>query len=324
MRQTLDETEKRIAAALVASPRASWREIAHCLELSERTVARRAGPLYYADGTLRATVVRNPIRFPHLIPMALRVRCRPDRIRTVAATLARRPDTLWVDLLGGGDEISVLLFLDGTEARNQLLLRDLPATTAVHSWTAHTVLRVFPASLSWSFGLLTDEELARLGTRPFPLAEPPAAPMPPGDLALVEALVDDARAEYATLGERMGATARTARRRLEALIADGSVRLATELDLALLGVPTKAVLWLSVEPGALQDYGEHLSRCPEVRLVAATTGPANLLVALTTTGIDALYRFVTDTLGPMTRIHAIETTPVLATAKRTGLIRHGL
>ncbi|WP_429419845.1 AsnC family protein [Nocardia sp. GAS34] len=55
----LDETDRRIAAALVASPRASWRVVAECLGLSERTVVRRAVPLY-ADRTLRGTVVRNP------------------------------------------------------------------------------------------------------------------------------------------------------------------------------------------------------------------------------------------------------------------------
>ncbi len=37
MRHELDETDRRIVAVLLASPRASWREIVHCLELSERT-----------------------------------------------------------------------------------------------------------------------------------------------------------------------------------------------------------------------------------------------------------------------------------------------
>ncbi len=322
VRQSLDETDQRIAAALIASPRASWRAVATCLGLSERTVVRRVGPLY-ADGTLRATVERNPIRFPHLVPIALRIRCRPERIRTVASTLARRADTLWVDILGGGDEISTILFLDGAEARNRLLLRDLPATDAVHGWTSHTLLRVFPASLNWGARLLDDEEAARLGVRPFPLSSPPAAPLPAADLALIQALTENARADYATLAERTGTTPRTARRRLEALLHDGTVRLVTETDLALLGLRTKAQLWLSVEPSALQAAGERLSREPAVRFTAATTGPANLLVMVTTTDLDALYRFLTDTVGAMTQITSVDTTPVLATVKRTGLTRPG-
>ncbi|MET7695823.1 Lrp/AsnC family transcriptional regulator [Streptomyces sp. NPDC005483] len=322
MRQTLDETDRRIAAALIAAPRASWRAVATCLGLSERTVVRRAGPLY-ADGTLRATAERNPIRFPHLVPMALRIRCRPDRVRTVASTLARRADTLWVDVLGGGDEISAIFHLDGTEQRNRLLLRDLPATAAVYSWTSHTLMRIFPASLNWGTRLLSDEETACLGVRPFPLSTRSPAPLSEADLALIQALAEDGRTDYATLAERAGTTPRTARRHLETLLHDGTIRLVTETDLALLGLGVKAQLWLSVKPNALQAAGEHLSREPAVRFTAATTGPTNLLVMVTTKDLDALYRFLTDTIGKMDQITAIETTPVLATAKRTGLIRPG-
>jgi DNA-binding Lrp family transcriptional regulator len=319
VRHELDETERRITAALMVSPRASWRTLARCLELSERTVVRRAGPLY-ADGTLRATAVRNPACFPALLPVALRVRCRPNRIRAVAATLARRPDTIWVDVLGGGDEISTVLFLDGPEARNDLLLRDLPATPAVDSWTAHTLLRVFPTAFDWTAGLLSPDAIAAL--RPASLPEPEIA-TPPRDLdeALLDALVADCRASYTDLAERTGSTALTARHRLAALVRGGVVRLATEVDLALLGVHAEALLWMTVGPAALHATGQALSRHPQVRFTAATTGPANLLVAVAAADLNALYTFLTSTVGPIDRLTSIETTPILSTVKRTGLTR---
>ncbi|MFB7507947.1 AsnC family protein, partial [Streptomyces broussonetiae] len=42
----LNETDSRIAAAMLASPRASWRTVGRVLGISERTVVRRAGPLF--------------------------------------------------------------------------------------------------------------------------------------------------------------------------------------------------------------------------------------------------------------------------------------
>lgn len=322
MRQVLDETDRRIAAALVASPRASWREVARCLGLSERTVVRRVA-LLYADGTLRATVVRNPARFPHLVPVALRIRCGPIKIRQVAQALARRTDTVWVDILGGGDEISTVFFLEGPEARNNLLLRDLPATDAVGSWTAHTLLRVFPTAFRWTAGLLSPAELADLAPDPAPASTPTASYTPLDvDSALIAALAEDGRATYTDLARRAGSTALTARRRLEALVEGQVLRLATELDLALLGAQSEALLWIAVQPGALQETAQTLSTHPHVRFCAATTGPANLVAAVAAANLDALYTFLTDTVGPLDGVTAIDTTPLLATVKRTGLIRH--
>ncbi|MEV7283060.1 Lrp/AsnC family transcriptional regulator [Streptomyces sp. NPDC093252] len=319
VRQRLDETDRRIAAALVASPRASWREVARCLGLSERTVVRRAAPLY-ADGTLRATVVRNPARFPHLVPLALRVRCRPGRIRRVAQALARRTDTVWVDILGGGDEICAVFFLEGAPARNTLLLRDLPATDAVGSWTTHTLLRVFPTAFRWTAGLLSPPELAALTPGPPPTGTRPFTPLGL-DAPLITALAEDGRATYSDLARRAGTTALSARRRLETLLRCRVLRLATELDLALLGAHTEALLWISVRPGALQETAHTLSTHPHIRFCAATTGPANLLVAVAAADLDALYTFLTDTVGPLDGVTAVDTTPLLSTVKRTGLIR---
>ncbi|MEU6200435.1 Lrp/AsnC family transcriptional regulator [Streptomyces sp. NPDC047061] len=319
-RHQLDETDSRIAAAVLAAPRASWRTVGRVLGISERTVVRRAAPLYH-DGTLRATAVRNPVCFPDLIPLALRIRCKPNRISAIAATLARRPDTIWVDVLGGGDEICTILFLDGPDARNNLLLRDLPATAAVQSWTSHALLRVFPAGFGWSGGLLSAEELASLRQEP-----PEAAPRPslgPADHQLIAALVEDGRASYTELAHRAGISALTARRRLEALAGGLVLRLATEVDLARLGIRTEALLWMTVAPGRLEETGRRLSRHPQVRFASATTGSANLLAAVAATDLDALYRFLSDTIGALEHVSTMEVTPILSGVKRTGLVRPG-
>jgi len=308
----LDETERRIVSVLLASPRASWRAVGEELGISERTVVRRALPLFQ-DGTLRATAVRNPMHFPGYIPMALRIRCRPNRIRAVAATLARRPDTVSVDVIGGGDEICAVFQIIGTEARNSLLLRDLPATTAVESWTSYTMLRVFPTAFLWNGEAVKP-----------PLVVEQVLPPSRHDIdeALIGALVADGRASYTELAGRCGASALTARRRVDALVRGLSLRVAIEVDVGLLGVHGEAMLWLNVAPGELDATGEALSQHPEVRFVAATTGRANLVVAVAATDLAALYEFLTG--GGVDRSVGIEVTPILTTVKRTGLVRAGV
>ncbi|MGW3286623.1 Lrp/AsnC family transcriptional regulator [Streptomyces sp. NPDC001002] len=327
---SLSETDRRIAAALLASPRASWRTVGRVLGISERTVVRRAAPLFH-DRTLRATAVRNPVWFPDLIPLALRIRCRPSRIGAIAATLARRPDTVWVDVLGGADEICTILFVDGPDTRNSLLLRDLPATPAVRSWTSHVLLRVFPAAFDWSGGLLTEAELTGLrpespwpdSVRPDTSAPAARAALQPVDHALITPLIEDGRASYADLARRADTSALTARRRLDVLVGDQVVRLATEVDLALLGIRTEALLWLTVAPGGLEETGRELSRHAQVRFASAITGSANLLVAVAAADLTALYHFLNDTIGALTHVSTVEVTPILSGVKRTGLVRPG-
>ena len=311
MRQVLDETERRIVSVLLASPRASWRAVGEELGISERTVVRRALPLFQ-DGTLRATVVRNPMHFPGFVPMALRVRCQPNRIRAVAATLARRPDTVSVDVIGGGDEICAVFQLHGSEERNLLLLRDLPATASVESWTSYTMLRVFPTAFLWNSGPVKPA---------FPVGSTVAPSRHEVDELLIAALEADGRASYTELAGVAGTSALTARRRGDALVRGLSLRLAIEVDLGLLGVHGEALLWLNVAPGELNATGEALSRRPEVRFAAATTGRANLMVAVACGDLAALYEFLTG--GVVDRSIGTEVTPVLTTVKRTGLVRAG-
>lgn len=317
--QELDETERRIAAALMASPRASWRTIAECLDISERTVARRAGPLL-GDGTVRTTVVRNPDCFRRLIPIALRIRCRPGHIPAVADTLAHRHDTIWVEILGGGDEINAIMLLEGPGARDALLLHDLPATPAVRSWSAHIMMRVFPAVLRWTGDILTADELAALPRQPNAnLARPHRTLALDGPL--IRTLTHDGRASYSHLAEEAGTMATTARRRVETLIRGQVIRPAAEIDLALLGAHAEALLWMTVEPGGLTQIAHALCSHPEVRFVAATTGASNLLVAVAAADLAALYAFLTETVGALERIKEIETTPILRTVQRTGMRR---
>lgn len=217
---------------------------------------------------------------------------------------------MWVDILGGGDEISAVLFLDGPQARTSLLLRDLPATTGVQSWDAYDLMKVFPAGFVWSAGLLTSDQFNSLTPL---LAEPRDMPeLHPLDDALIDQLVANSRATFDELATRLGASASTVRRRLDLLVSGHVVRLACEVDLMLLGVDTEALLWIATVPGSLEAIGHELSRHPQVRFAAATTGAANLLVAVAAEDLGGLYAFLTGTVGSIDGIRGLEVTRILS------------
>ncbi|MFJ6457114.1 Lrp/AsnC family transcriptional regulator, partial [Paenarthrobacter sp. NPDC091669] len=242
--------------------------------------------------------------------MALRIRCSPSRVGVIAAGLSRRPDTVWVDILGGGNEISTALFLKGTQSRNALLLRDLPSTADVLSWDAYDLMRVFPASFSWNHGLLTTEQSDAISQTSSDPAE--TCEIQQLDEALIDQLSINARASYNTLATNLNTSASTVRRRLELLQSTNMIRLACEVDLALLGATTEALLWIATGPANLEAAGNTLSCHPNVRFTASTTGATNLLVAVAAQNLNDLYAFLTQTVGALNDIRSLEVTPILS------------
>lgn len=212
-----------------------------------------------------------------------------------------------------------VLFLDGPATRNALLLRDLPATADVLSWDAYDLMKVFPAGFTWSGGLLTTQQLDALN--PYPRDPAQAPEIQPADEALIDQLTINACAGYSELAAVLGTSASTVSRRLELLLSAHMVRLACEVDLRLLGIASEALLWIATGPGSLETTGRTLSAHPQVRFTAATTGPANLLVAVAAKDLSGLYAFITDTVGSLGDIRGLELTPILNSVKRTGRIR---
>lgn len=78
---------------------------------------------------------------------------------------------------------------------------------------------------------------------------------------------------------------------------------------------------MHVEPTMLEEAGMSLARQPQVRFVAATTGSSNPLLAVATRDRRGLYTYLTESLGPMSGVSALDVSPILASMKRTGVIR---
>ncbi|MFF4397428.1 Lrp/AsnC family transcriptional regulator [Streptomyces sp. NPDC001480] len=78
---------------------------------------------------------------------------------------------------------------------------------------------------------------------------------------------------------------------------------------------------MTVAPGGPEETGHQLSRHPQIRFASATTGSANLRVAVAVADLNALYHFTSDTIGALPHVSTVEVTPILSGVKRTGLDR---
>jgi hypothetical protein len=117
----LDQVDRQLVHALTVAPRASFRQLAVVLGVSDQTVARRYRRLAETAGLRVLGVIDGPRA--GWADWYVRQQTSPGSAQRIADTLAQRPDTRWVRLYSGGAEIVFALQARSPEQRNALFLR---------------------------------------------------------------------------------------------------------------------------------------------------------------------------------------------------------
>jgi DNA-binding Lrp family transcriptional regulator len=307
----LDSDDLRLIAALQLDPRASTDKIAAALALDPRRVRRRLGALF---GTGIVSIAVTPPRSGLQGVMLLRIRVLRGKIDVITSALARRDDIPFIDVSAGGDEIAAVLVADQT-VRDRLVFRQLPATSAVTSVDAQTVMHVFSDSSDWRLDSLTADEIARLGRTGTFGYEPAAGDELDGELAA--ALERAPRASAAAIAQSLGRPESTVRRRLRDLLGRGGVVLQVFVDPRRLGLTVDAAVSMKVRPAELDAAGRALAAHPAVHGALATTGAHNLYAALWLKDLGHLYEFITGTLAEL-NVDSVDTMLVGRAVKRPG------
>jgi DNA-binding Lrp family transcriptional regulator len=325
----LDDVDRQLVHALVVAPRAPFTLLADVIGVSDQTVARRYRRLA-ENADLRVLGVVNGER-AGWVDWMVRLQITPGSADAMAEALARRPDTRWVRLFSGGTEIVCTLQARTSQQRDDLFLRGLPGSRRVAQITAHSILHVFsPVQWTGFTSRLSGAQLAPLrapGTAS--PDDPPRAPVPdapggvglrPEDEMLLAELARDGRASHAALAAATHWHESTVRRRIEDLQQQGLLYFDVDMNDAFLGMRSAAMLWLSVAPGDLEAAGRAVATHPEVPFAAATTGPTNLAVSALFRDTRHLYEYLTTSLPGLPGIRSIESSPIIGTIKRTGMI----
>ncbi|MFH8658651.1 Lrp/AsnC family transcriptional regulator [Streptomyces afghaniensis] len=326
----LDDLDRGLIHALQVEARAPFTLIAEILGSSTQTVVRRYRRLH-AQAGLRVVTLPTP-RSAGAHQWFVRLTAATRSAHDIAVALARRPDTSWVRLTSGGTEIVAIIHTapSGPDA-HALLLRDIPRTAGITSVSAHYLLHTYlggPTAWRGRVNVLDEEQEARLraerdtsgvsGRAAHPGDEPYL--LTDADRVLLDALREDARASYAELAAVTGTTASTVARRLAELRARGALFFDVDVDPAVVGITVSALLWMQVAPAHLETVATALAGHEELALVAATTGPTNLVAHALCRDAEALHAYLTQRVA-WEEVARIETAPVLRTYKAAVALR---
>ena len=316
---TLDAIDRQIIHILTIEPRASFRTLAEVTGISDQTAARRYRRLNeYAGLRVLGVIDGTSLGW---VDWFLRLQTTPGSADSIADALARRPDTSWVHLASGGTEVSCTLEARSPEQRDALLLRGLPGSRRVAQISAHSILHNFtPGPWQELTRALSPIQLERLGPPSVPDQPPAGATLLGEDESLLAELARDGRASHAALAAAIHWHESTVRRRMEELRRAGLLHFEIDIENRVFGMNAQATLWLSVEPGRLDQTGHALAAHREIPFAAATTGPTNLLASAVFRDTQHLYEYLTGELAALPGVSSVQTAPIIRTLKRTGSV----
>lgn len=315
----LDSLDRRIVAALQVNGRAGWRRIAAVLDIAERTVAARGAELLRSR-QVRMTALTLLPRGGLLDSSIINVRCVAGMNRVTAMSAAARSNSVFTYLTTG--EADCVFELMNERSRSLATLVDeIPGMPGAAGIETATILKLYKGTHQWLPGLLTEDQVAALIDHEQtwePTGSVELAPLSREEQEIARVLAADGRATIEELARATALSPASARRRLAHLQASGRLFDRAVVEPAALGFPVEATMRIRTLPGRTESVAMQLTRVPEVRYLAFTTGRYQLFVNIACTGHDTLADFLMRSDWTEDAVE-VDTSMVLQALKRSGV-----
>ncbi|WP_072482369.1 Lrp/AsnC family transcriptional regulator [Amycolatopsis australiensis] len=273
----LAEQDLKLVDALQAAPRASWSTLGETLGLGAVTAARRWDALVergdawltaYAGGELTA----------QLALAFVEIDCEPGAALDLAAALAADVHVVTVECVAGPCDLLVHVVAPTLRQLGAHVQARVATVAGVARVRTTVSPRMFTEGSRWRVRAISPGQREALSTKQAKNRAP--LRFDEADRALILALGVDARASAAALAAELGIGATTVRRRLDTLLGRGAVRVRCEIARSVSPAPVTVTLWLRVPPDKLETTARSLAMVPEVRMCAALSGAANLMLVV--------------------------------------------
>ncbi|MBT4513227.1 MAG: Lrp/AsnC family transcriptional regulator [Chloroflexi bacterium] len=127
------------------------------------------------------------------------------------------------------------------------------------------------------------------------------------DLKLIEELEVDGRQTNAELARRIGTSKATARRKLNALLDEGVIRVLAVADPSALGYKTVVTMGINVHPGEVDNVAEKLASYGNIRFVIISAGRYDVIAWAMFKESEDLSDFIRNELGNIRGLLSAET-----------------
>ena len=249
----------------------------------------------------------------------IEVTARPGRALAVAAELAGDAQSMTIDVAAGTRDLLVTAACADEADLASYLLDRVPHVPDVAAVRSHIVVRAYTEASRWRLRSLTREQEQGVAATLPTIGESARVQVAgPLDRALVAALSEDGRRSYGELAGLVGASESTVRRRINALIGSGVLRLRCEVARGLTEWRVSEWFFLRVPSARIDEAGQLLAAVPEVRAVLSAAGPFNLLVAVWLHSVADGQRLETQLTRRLPHVEVVDRSVVIRPYKLVG------
>ncbi|MFE6805027.1 Lrp/AsnC family transcriptional regulator [Streptomyces sp. NPDC057681] len=287
----ISELDLRLVNALQLRPRAEWTELATAFGVTPATVARRWQALNERGLAWVAVTLGQPHIQASGSAFAL-VSCTADAVPNLAQRMVQEPAIATIATTMGRSRFLLDIFqpdLDGLRSYIGNRLDTLPGVTEV---TSLLVITLYTGGQGWRIRALDAAEARHLSTRPHGSAQGRRRGCTADlDRVLIGELATDGRLSWAQLAARCGISAPTARRRVERLLAAGTIALRCDVATPAVGSSLHVTFLMQLPAAQLDTAGAIIASMPRCRLAAAVAGPHNLLATMWFSAVSEIVQF---------------------------------
>jgi Lrp/AsnC family transcriptional regulator for asnA, asnC and gidA len=297
----IEELDLRLIELLETDPRQPRTELASSLGISRPTVGAMLQRLINAR-VIRTVCLVDHIALGYENTVLFGINVTPGGLLEVAERLASLAPIHYVALCAGPFDIVSWGIFKGSDDLLDFLVEGLgkiPGLSRYETIMCHE-LRISPAFLAEGQGYRPRECQASLDQL---------------DFGLIAALQRNSTESTASLAVKLGTSQPTVVRRMKRLLNEGVIRFVTMVSAAALGYNGNASIGIRVSPDRIKDVAEAVAGCRSVHSVSLCTGRYDVLAWVVFRERRDLMRILTEELGKIPGINAMEAVTNLKTIR---------
>ncbi|MFC9760221.1 Lrp/AsnC family transcriptional regulator [Rhodococcus jostii] len=207
--------------------------------------------------------------------------CRPGQTLDIAHALAQDPEAQTIDLTAGGRNILVTIGCRNHQELGDYVLERMSPLASLDGMRTHLLTGIHKDASSWQLRALDPGEVVAVQQ----LAEPKrttrrGSAQPESEAAIFAELARDGRATAAELSSRLSLNVDKTRAAMNSILESGRVVVRTEIARPHSGRPAYAWYFLRTSARSVDQVLDKLSPLNDVRLLARSVGPYNIIMAM--------------------------------------------